>query len=125
MVGQIDLSTLNQSTRPKKKTKEEKRKEWEEKDKVRQDQKNRIKEAIMKEIRKDEKPVIKQEDKPVVATDTGAKKKRNRINKDKEKVNINTVSFPTTFTRPILNSEKANYKGGQGQGNNKSRTNSP
>ncbi|KAA6314339.1 Translation initiation factor IF-2, partial [termite gut metagenome] len=35
------------------------------------------------------------------------------------------VSFPTTFTRPILNSEKANYKGGQGQGNNKSRTNSP
>ncbi|KAA6350805.1 Translation initiation factor IF-2 [termite gut metagenome] len=120
VVGQIDLSTLNQSTRPKKKTKEEKRKEWEEKDKIRQDQKNRIKEAIMKEIRKDEKPIIKQEDKQAVTTDAGAKKKRNRINKDKEKVNINTVSFPATFTRPILNSEKNNNKGVQG--NNKNRT---
>ena len=39
IIGQIDLATLNQSTRPKKKTKEEKRKEREEKEKLRQDQK--------------------------------------------------------------------------------------
>lgn len=32
VVGQIDLATLNQSTRPKKKSKEERRKEREEKD---------------------------------------------------------------------------------------------
>lgn len=38
VVGQIDLAALNQSTRPKKKSKEEKRKEREEKDKQRQEQ---------------------------------------------------------------------------------------
>ncbi|MGL5272774.1 MAG: translation initiation factor IF-2 [Phocaeicola sp.] len=38
VVGQIDLSTLNQSTRPKKKTKEERKKERDDKDKQRIDQ---------------------------------------------------------------------------------------
>ena len=40
VVGQIDLAALNQSTRPKKKSKEEKRKEREEKDKQRQEQRS-------------------------------------------------------------------------------------
>ena len=44
IVGQIDLSAINQSTRPKKKTKEEKRKEREEKDKQREEQRKQAKE---------------------------------------------------------------------------------
>ena len=43
VIGQIDLAALNQSTRPKKKSKEEKRKEREEKEKIRQDQKKQMK----------------------------------------------------------------------------------
>ncbi len=54
VIGQIDLAALNQSTRPKKKSKEEKRKEREEKEKQRQDQKKLMKEAIIKEIRRDD-----------------------------------------------------------------------
>ena len=42
VVGQIDLAALNQSTRPKKKTKEEKRKEREEKDKQRLEQRKQM-----------------------------------------------------------------------------------
>lgn len=84
VVGQIDLDTLNQSTRPRKKSKEERRREREEKEKIRQDQRKQIKEAIIKEIRRDDtKPKdVKEHDK-----DTGGKKKRVRINK--EKVDIN------------------------------------
>ena len=44
IVGQIDLSAINQSTRPKKKSKEEKRKEREEKDKIREEQRKQAKE---------------------------------------------------------------------------------
>ncbi len=84
VVGQIDLDTLNQSTRPRKKSKEERRREREEKEKQRQDQRKQLKEAIIKEIRRDDsKPKdVKEHDK-----DTGSKKKRTRINK--EKVDIN------------------------------------
>jgi translation initiation factor IF-2 len=100
VVGQIDLSALNQNVRPKKKSKEEKQKEREEKDKIRQDQKNRMKEAIIKEIRKEEKPAGKPEEKQAVATvPPGVKKKRSRINK--EKVDINNV--PSGFSRPNPN----------------------
>ena len=52
VVGQIDLDALNQSTRPKKKTKEEKRKDREEKEKLRQEQRKKIKEDTIKAIRK-------------------------------------------------------------------------
>ena len=130
VIGQIDLAALNQSTRPKKKSKEEKRREREEKEKVRQDQKKLMKEAIIKEIRKDDikvnKPVPKE-----TAESAANKKKRNRINK--EKVDINNVA--SNFARPIPNSEKGKGgsaphqgQGGQpqqggGGGNNKSRNN--
>lgn len=122
VVGQIDLAALNQSTRPKKKSKEEKRKEREEKEKLRQDQKKQMKEAIIKEIRKDEpkKAGSKEGD----AAAAAAKKKRSRINK--EKIDINNVS--NNFARPIPNSEKSNRPGGgqqpsqgQGQGQSKHR----
>ena len=83
VVGQIDLAALNQSTRPKKKTKEEKRKEREEKDKLRQEQRKQMKDAIIKEIRKTEKT-----DKGG-QSDASGKKKRNRINK--ERVDINAA----------------------------------
>lgn len=82
VIGQIDLAALNQSTRPKKKSKEEKRKEREEKEKLRQDQKKQMKEAIIKEIRRDDS---KQKD----AGEGNGKKKRVRINK--EKVDINNA----------------------------------
>ncbi len=88
IIGQIDLATLNQSTRPKKKTKEEKRKEREEKEKLRQDQKKQIKDAIIKEIRGvDANKPKESKDKD---HDNSVKKKRNRINK--EKVDINNAS---------------------------------
>ena len=45
IIGQIDLSAINQSTRPKKKSKEEKRKEREEKDKQREEQRKAQREA--------------------------------------------------------------------------------
>ncbi len=81
VVGQIDLAALNQSTRPKKKSKEEKRKEREEKDKQRMEQRKQMKDAIIKEIRKSDDKVEKNND------DASKKKKRNRINK--ERVDIN------------------------------------
>ncbi len=102
VIGQIDLAALNQTTRPKKKSKEEKRREREDKDKVRQDQKKQMKEAIIKEIRKEEPPkpmkMVAKE-----SSDAAAKKKRNRINK--EKIDINNVT--SNFARPVPNSEKS------------------
>ena len=85
VIGQIDLAALNQSTRPKKKSKEEKRKEREEKEKQRQDQKKLMKEAIIKEIRRDDNKTKDLKD----STDANGKKKRVRINK--EKVDINNA----------------------------------
>ncbi len=124
VIGQIDLAALNQTTRPKKKSKEEKRREREDKDKVRQDQKKQMKEAIIKEIRKEEPPkptkIV-----PKETFDAAAKKKRNRINK--EKVDINNVT--SNFARPVPNSEKSvktpsqhQHPNGNGQGQaNKSK----
>lgn len=88
VIGQIDLDALNQSTRPKKKSKEERRKEREEKEKLRQEQKKQMKDAIIKEIRKvDDK--TGRNDKGETDEDGKKKKKRSRINK--EKVDINAV----------------------------------
>jgi translation initiation factor IF-2 len=116
VVGQIDLAALNQSTRPKKKSKEEKRKEREEKDKQRTEQKKLIKDAIIKEIRKDDEKTVKVVDK--ISEEDKKKKKRSRINK--EKVDINNVSSaPSGMARPVPNSERANKPaaGGHHPGN--------
>ncbi|NDV57396.1 translation initiation factor IF-2 [Bacteroides sp. 519] len=109
IVGQIDLAALNQSTRPKKKSKEEKRKEREEKEKIRQDQKKQMKEAIIKEIRKEDPNKPKNGPK----NEGEAKKKRSRINK--EKVDITS---PSNFARPVPNSERSNNNNRPGGGNN-------
>ncbi len=84
VVGQIDLAALNQSTRPKKKSKEEKRKEREEKDKQRQDQRKQMKEAIIKEIRREENKGGKGEK-------DGERNKKKRTRIGKEKVDINNA----------------------------------
>ncbi len=115
VIGQIDLAALNQSTRPKKKSKEEKRKEREEKEKQRQDQKKLMKEAIIKEIRRDDNKTKDSKD----SNDPNAKKKRVRINK--EKVDINNAS---NFQRGGNDRPKGgNQQGGNNQqaGKNKNK----
>ncbi|MDE5761213.1 translation initiation factor IF-2 [Bacteroides sp.] len=129
VIGQIDLAALNQSTRPRKKSKEEKRKEREEKEKIRQDQKKQMKEAIIKEIRRDDS---KQKD----ANDGNGKKKRVRINK--EKVDINNASnFQRGGGERPKNGASGNQQGqnarqqggnqssGNGRGRNKDRFKKP
>ncbi|MBQ8270718.1 MAG: translation initiation factor IF-2 [Bacteroidaceae bacterium] len=76
IIGQIDLSAINQSTRPKKKSKEEKRKEREEKDKQREEQ------------RKQQRDAQRQQN-SANANSEGGKKKRQRINN--QRVNINDI----------------------------------
>ena len=126
VIGQIDLAALNQSTRPKKKSKEEKRREREEKEKVRQDQKKLMKEAIIKEIRKEDSKQAKPGAKDNNAD--AARKKRNRINK--EKVDVNNVAT-SNFAAPRPNTQTGKGGGnhprpqgqGQGQGNNNNKNN--
>ena len=120
VIGQIDLAALNQSTRPKKKSKEEKRREREEKEKIRQDQKKLMKEAIIKEIRKDDSKLQKGGVKDNVDA-AGNKKKRNRINK--EKVDVNNVAT-SGFAAPRPNVQgKGGNNGGNNQGSNNNRKN--
>ena len=108
VVGQIDLDALNQSTRPRKKSKEERRKEREEKEKQRQEQKKQMKDAIIKEIRKtDDKS--SRADKNDSDEDGKRKKKRSRINK--EKVDINAVD----------QSSRGEGRSGKGGGGEKSK----
>lgn len=110
VVGQIDLAALNQSTRPKKKSKEERRKEREEKDKQRQEQRKQMKDAIIKEIRKtDEKT-----DKSGNNDDATKKKKRNRINK--ERVDLNDAANSSAHNG---GRHEKSGKGSQNQGTGK------
>ncbi len=109
VVGQIDLAALNQSTRPKKKSKEEKKKEREEKEKLRMEQKRQMKDAIIKEIRKvdDRAPKADGND----DDSRRNKKKRSRINK--ERVDINTMD-----NNNRRSGNNGGNKGQQGQGAN-------
>ena len=118
VVGQIDLAALNQSTRPKKKSKEEKRKEREEKDKQRQEQRKQMKDAIIKEIRKSDEKT----DKGGLSDEAAKKKKRNRINK--ERVDINATSNASGASRNEK-SGKNNQNQGQGGKHNKDRFKKP
>ena len=118
VVGQIDLAALNQSTRPKKKSKEEKEKEREEKDKQRQEQRKQMKDAIIKEIRKSDEKT----DKGGLSDEAAKKKKRNRINK--ERVDINATSNASGASRNEK-SGKNNQNQGQGGKHNKDRFKKP
>lgn len=115
VVGQIDLAALNQSTRPKKKSKEEKRKEREEKDKQRQEQRKLMKDAIIKEIRKGDDKISKNS----VNDDAAKKKKRNRINK--ERVDINAAG--TTNAGGASNNNQRNDNVNRPNRNNNSKPN--
>ena len=95
VVGQIDLAALNQSTRPKKKSKEEKRKEREEKDKQRLEQRKQMKDAIIKEIRKTDEKSDK-----TSLSDASGKKKRNRINKERVDINAAGSAVPSRGEKP-------------------------
>lgn len=115
VVGQIDLAALNQSTRPKKKSKEEKRKEREGKDKQRQEQRKLMKDAIIKEIRKGDDKISKNS----VNDDAAKKKKRNRINK--ERVDINAAG--TTNAGGASNNNQRNDNANRPNRNNNSKPN--
>ena len=84
VIGRIDLAALNQSTRPKKKSKEERKKEREEKERQRMDQRKQMKDAILKEIRREEP---NKSDENQQGGDS--KKKRARINK--ERIDIDEI----------------------------------
>jgi translation initiation factor IF-2 len=90
VTGRIDLSSINQSTRPKKKSKEEKRKERAEKDK---------KAALTVQLKKPEPEEKKTEKKANLTLikktegDNEKKKKRNRIKR--EKIDIEKGVSPT------------------------------
>ena len=109
VVGQIDLAALNQSTRPKKKSKE---------DKQRQEQRKQMKDAIIKEIRKSDEKT----DKGGLSDEAAKKKKRNRINK--ERVDINATSNASGASRNEK-SGKNNQNQGQGGKHNKDRFKKP
>ena len=119
VVGQIDLAALNQSTRPKKKSKEEKKKEREEKDKLRQEQRKQMKDAIIKEIRKSDDKT----DKGGLNDEASKKKKRNRINK--ERVDINNASANVGGAPRNEKGGKSNQNQSQGGKHNKDRFKKP
>jgi translation initiation factor IF-2 len=114
VVGQIDLSALNQSTRPKKKSKEEKRRERDEKEKQRQEQRKQMKDAIIKEIRKsDDKGGAKSGNN--AQDDAKNKKKRNRIGK--ERVDIKAEANSQNNNGQGGNNGGSRKDGGRGKGN--------
>ena len=119
VVGQIDLAALNQSTRPKKKSKEEKKKEREEKDKLRQEQRKQMKDAIIKEIRKSDDKT----DKGGLNDEASKKKKRNRINK--ERVDISNASANVGGAPRNEKGGKSNQNQSQGGKHNKDRFKKP
>ena len=127
VIGQIDLAALNQSTRPKKKSKEEKRKEREEKEKQRQDQRKQMKEAIIKEIRRDDSKQKDTKD-PNAKENDPTKKKRLRINKEKVDIN-NAQNFQNNNgnDRPRGNNNQQgggnNQQGGRNNNNNNNNNN--
>ena len=86
VVDKIDLSLLNQKTRPDRKSKEEKKKERLEREKQRVT-------VAPKVIKKGEGIQVEKANTGVSASDDEGKKKRKRIVKDKEKVNLGSREF--------------------------------
>ena len=106
IMGQIDLSAINQSTRPKKKSKEEKRKEREEKDKQREEQRKQQREAQRQQSGGNE--------------GGDKKKKRQRINS--QRVDINEVKENTNENKDwSANRNKSNNNPSQGSRKDRDR----
>lgn len=95
VTGKIDLDALNQSTRPKKKTKEERRREREDK----RDKQNDQKKVHVKD-QKDQpalnKPILNPNANGTAAEGADARKKRKRINKER----VNVDKTPGINSRP-------------------------
>ncbi len=101
VTGKIDLDALNQSTRPKKKTREERKKERDEKQRIPRSGLPVFK-ATPKDVHPQQKPVAP---KPQ-AEDGDAKKKRKRIKKDRVDVN----NTPGTNVRPEKHRDREERK---------------
>ena len=98
VTGKIDLDALNQSTRPKKKTKEEKRKERDEKQKFNNNRPGNNSNGPGAPHKSPNSPTLIKPNAPAKPGEKGdAKKKRKRIKKDRVDVN-NTPG--TNYPRP-------------------------
>ena len=98
VTGKIDLDALNQSTRPKKKTKEEKRKERDEKQKFNNNRPGNNSNGPGAPNKSPNSPTLIKPNAPAKPGEEGdAKKKRKRIKKDRVDVN-NTPG--TNYPRP-------------------------
>lgn len=98
VTGKIDLDALNQSTRPKKKTKEEKRKERDEKQKFNNNRPGNNNNGPGAPHKSPNPPTLVKPNAPAKPGEEGdAKKKRKRIKKDRVDVN-NTPG--TNYPRP-------------------------
>ena len=98
VTGKIDLDALNQSTRPKKKTKEEKRKERDEKQKFNNNRLGNNSNGPGAPHKSPNSPTLIKPNAPAKPGEEGdAKKKRKRIKKDRVDVN-NTPG--TNYPRP-------------------------
>ena len=105
IMGQIDLSAINQSTRPKKKSKEEKRKEREEKDKQREEQRKQQREAQRQQ-----------------AGGEGGDKKKKRQRINSQRVDINDVKENGGENKDwSANRNKNNNNNNPSQGSRKDR----
>lgn len=111
VTGKIDLEAINQSTRPKKKTKEERRKERDEKQGGRPSQPN------FKSGNNDQKPG-NNAPRTGAESDEEGKKKRKRIKKDR--VNVENVANQDNRTN---NNNKPNGGRGDRDNNNRNRDN--
>ena len=104
IIGQIDLSAINQSTRPKKKSKEEKRKEREEKDKQREEQ------------RKQQRETQRQQ-----AGGEGGDKKKKRQRINSQRVDINDVKENNKNEDKGWNGNRNKNENNPSQGSRKDR----
>ena len=107
VLGKMDLSAINQSTRPKKKTKEEKKKEREEKEKERQEQRKQLRDSILKDIHG--------------ATGTGEKKKRNRIGAERVDINKAGASIAQSSQGESRSEQRGGGKDRRGRGSDRDR----
>jgi len=112
VLGKVDLSAINQSTRPKKKSKEEKKKEREEKEKARQEQRKQLRESILKDIRKDGAKSSSGGD--------SQKKKRNRIG-GSERVDINKAGAAVASQQSASNNGGGRRDDRRGRGADRDR----
>ena len=108
IIGHIDLSSINQSTRPRKKSKEEKRKEREEKDKQREEQRKQARENS-------NKPAGDNADKGE------KKKKRTRIGG--QRVNIDAAIQNNKESQPSREQQGGNNWGGSDNKNQSNKDN--